>query len=123
MQHYKKTNIETRSHPPFNYPDYELKLTFLIILLLWQILSDEEKRRQFDLLGHTGQQGNGRPIYDPHSGFSFFFNGMPFQDAWSQPGDINFRAFQSTIIPESYEKPFLLEVTSDWCFACKCATC
>ena len=89
----------------------------------FQILSDEEKKRNFDMFGTTSQPGNGgpqgKPFYDPHSGFSFFFNGMPFQNSWSKPGQINYRFYYKTVLPESYEKPYLIEIISDWCFACK----
>ena len=75
------------------------------------------------MFGTTSQPGNGgpqgKPFYDPHSGFSFFFNGMPFQNSWSKPGEINDRFYYKTVIPESYEKPYLIEIISDWCFACK----
>nr|XP_058959875.1 dnaJ homolog subfamily C member 16-like [Pocillopora verrucosa] len=87
-----------------------------------EILSDEEKKRNFDMFGTTSQPGNGgpqgKPFYDPHSGFSFFFNGMPFQNSWSKPGEINDRFYYKTVLPESYEKPYLIEIISDWCFAC-----
>lgn len=75
------------------------------------------------MFGTTSQPGNGgpqgKPFYDPHSGFSFFFNGMPFQNSWSKPGEINYRFYYKTVLPESYEKPYLIEIISDWCFACK----
>lgn len=87
-----------------------------------EILSDEEKKRNFDMLGTTSQPGNGRPqgkpFYDPHSGFSFFFNGMPFQNSWSKPGQINYRSYYKAILPASHERPYLIEIISDWCFAC-----
>ena len=88
-----------------------------------QILSDDEKKRHFDMFGTTGRPGNGgqqgSPFYDPHSGFSFFFNGMPFQNAWSRPGQINYRSYHKSVLPESYEKPYLIEIIGDWCFACE----
>ena len=91
--------------------------------LYLQILSDEEKKRNFDMYGTTTQPGSGgphsKPFYDPHSGFSFFFNGMPFQNTWSKPGQINYRSYYKAVVPESYEKPYLIEIISDWCFACK----
>lgn len=100
---------------------------YLIVWSAWlenlQILADEEKKKNFDMYGTTGEPSNGgrneRPFYDPHSGFSFFFNGVPFQNTWSKPGQINQRAYYKAVLPESYEKPYLIEIISDWCFACK----
>ncbi|KAJ7393494.1 sub C, member 16 [Desmophyllum pertusum] len=84
-----------------------------------EILSDEQKKKNFDMYGPTGHPSSrGKPFYDPHSGFSFFFNGMPFQNTWSKPGQINYRAYYKAVLPESYEKPYLIEIISDWCFAC-----
>lgn len=78
------------------------------------------------MFGTTGQPSNGRqqgsPFFDPHSGFSFFFNGMPFQNTWSRPGQINYRSYYKAVLPESYEKPYLIEIISDWCFACEWKT-
>ena len=99
----------------------------LFIWSVWlenlQILSDDEKKKNFDMYGTTGKPSNGghneKPFYDPHSGFSFFFNGMPFQNTWSKPGQISQRAYYKSVLPESYEKPYLIEIISDWCFACK----
>ena len=78
------------------------------------------------MYGTTGEPSKGgrheRPFYDSHSGFSFFFNGMPSQDSWTKPGQINHRSYYKAVLPESYEKPYLIEIISDWCFACKLIT-
>lgn len=78
------------------------------------------------MYGTTGEPSKGgrheSPFYDPHSGFSFFFNGMPSQDSWTKPGQINHRSYYKAVLPESYEKPYLIEIISDWCFACKLVT-
>lgn len=108
-------------HPDKN-SDPEAQEKFIKINEAHEILSDEEKKKNFDMHGTTGEPSNGRrherPFYDPHSGFSFFFSGMPFQNTWSKPDQINNRAYYKTVLPESYEKPYLLEIISDWCFAC-----
>ena len=93
------------------------------VFLFQQILSDEKKRQQFDNYGNTGtNQGGpsrGQPFFDPHGGFSFFFNGMPYQNA----DHITARAYENSILPSSYDKPFLLEIIADWCFSCECGYC
>ncbi|KAM7439612.1 DnaJ molecular chaperone y domain [Porites harrisoni] len=108
-------------HPDKNN-DPEAQEMFIKINEAHEILSDDEKKRHFDMFGTTGRPGNGKqqgsPFYDPHSGFSFFFNGMPFQNAWSRPGQINYRSYHKSVLPESYEKPYLIEIIGDWCFAC-----
>jgi len=108
-------------HPDKNN-EPEAQEMFIKVNEAHEILSDEEKKKQFDMFGTTGQPSNSReqgsPFHDPHSGFSFFFNGMPFQNTWSKPGQINYRSYYKAVLPESYEKPYLIEVISDWCFAC-----
>ena len=97
--------------------------TLISVALIFRFCQMKKKKKNFDMFGTTSQPGNGgpqgKPFYDPHSGFSFFFNGMPFQNSWSKPGEINDRFYYKTVLPESYEKPYLIEIISDWCFACK----
>jgi len=108
-------------HPDKN-SDPKAQEKFIKINEAHEILSDDEKKKNFDMYGTTGKPSNGghneKPFYDPHSGFSFFFNGMPFQNTWSKPGQISQRAYYKSVLPESYEKPYLIEIISDWCFAC-----
>ena len=90
---------------------------------LFQILSDKEKRQNFDMYGTTAQPSNGHqhssPFFDPDSGFSFFFNGMPFQSSDSKPDLINRRVYYNTILPESHTKPYLIKFITEWCFPCE----
>ncbi|XP_068700489.1 dnaJ homolog subfamily C member 16-like isoform X3 [Montipora foliosa] len=108
-------------HPDKN-DDPEAQEMFIKINEAHEILSDKEKKQHFDLYGTTTQPRNGQkqgsPFFDPHSGFSFFFNGMPFQNSWSTPGQIDYRTYYKTILPMSSEKPYLIKFIADWCFAC-----
>ncbi|XP_068753593.1 dnaJ homolog subfamily C member 16-like [Montipora capricornis] len=108
-------------HPDKN-DDPEAQEMFIKINEAHEILSDKEKKQHFDLYGTTTQPRNGQkqgsPFFDPHSGFSFFFNGMPFQNSWSRPGQIDYRTYYKTILPMSSEKPYLIKFIADWCFAC-----
>ena len=125
---YWKINLHTAISSPL--PDqYQCILQSQVIcqyideILLFQILSDKEKKQHFDLYGTTTQPRNGQkqgsPFFDPHSGFSFFFNGMPFQNSWSRPGQIDYRTYYKTVLPMSSEKPYLIKFIADWCFACE----
>lgn len=108
-----------------NYATLYCALEIIIIneISLFQILSDKEKRQNFDMYGTTAQPRNGHqhssPFFDPDSGFSFFFNGMPFQSSDSKPDLINRRVYYNTILPESHTKPYLIKFITEWCFACE----
>ena len=89
-----------------------------IIQFLFKILSDSEKRRDYDRYGESG-----RPKYHDEQ-FQFFqdegfmfFNGMPFQHRHEDLITMNF--YKKTILPESYKKLYLLYIMSDWCMNCK----
>lgn len=108
-------------HPDKN-DDPEAQERFIKINEAHEILSDKEKRQNFDMYGTTAQPRNGHqhssPFFDPDSGFSFFFNGMPFQSSDSNPDLINRRVYYNNILPESHTKPYLIKFITEWCFAC-----
>jgi curved DNA-binding protein CbpA len=90
-------------------------------LICLQILSNREKRREYDSYGHFGpntQQTRREPFFDTHSGFSFFSNDGPSFHA--RTDFISNKAYESHIIPTSYEKPYIIEIISNWCLPCKC---
>ncbi|XP_032228549.1 dnaJ homolog subfamily C member 16 isoform X2 [Nematostella vectensis] len=116
---YKK--LARNWHPDKNN-DPTAQERFIKINQAYEILSDEGKRRDFDNFGHEApnrQRSQGQPFFDAHSGFSFFFNDNPFSHSSQSNADhVTAKAFDTLIIPASYEKPYILEVISNWCMAC-----
>lgn len=85
-------------------------------------MSDEEKRKQYDNFGETDERPRHQhqSFFDHRNGFPFFFDGgMPFENSW-QSEHITMKAFENSIVPGSDEKPYVLLITSTFCFSCKC---
>lgn len=102
------------------------------IFPLKQILSNEEKRLNFDRYGDVGenqgypqqQQQQHRPFHHFHESFYFdesFFH-FPFNSDRRDSSDekylLHFSHYVQEIVPDSFRKPYLIKITSDWCFSC-----
>lgn len=95
----------------------------------FQILSNEEKRANFDRYGDAGEsqgfsQQQHRQFHRFHDGFYFdesFFH-FPFnaerRDTFDEKYLLHFSHYINEIVPDSFKKPYLIKVTSDWCFSC-----
>lgn len=100
-----------------------------------QILSNEEKRLNFDRYGDVGenqgfphqqqQQAPHRHAHPFHESFyfdeSFFhfpFNSERHQDSLDEKYLLHFSHYVNEVVPESFRKPYLIKITSDWCFSC-----
>ncbi|EOB04745.1 DnaJ-like protein subfamily C member 16, partial [Anas platyrhynchos] len=94
-----------------------------------QILSNEEKRANFDRYGDAGEsqgfsQHQHRQFHHFHEGFYFdesFFH-FPFNSERRDTSDekylLHFSHYINDIVPDSFKKPYLIKITSDWCFSC-----
>lgn len=94
-----------------------------------QILSNEEKRANFDRYGDAGEsqgysQHQHRQFHHFHEGFYFdesFFH-FPFNSERRDTSDekylLHFSHYINEIVPDSFKKPYLIKITSDWCFSC-----
>lgn len=94
-----------------------------------QILSNEEKRANFDRYGDAGEsqgysQHQQRQFHHFHEGFYFdesFFH-FPFNSERRDTSDekylLHFSHYINEIVPDSFKKPYLIKITSDWCFSC-----
>ncbi|XP_006815097.1 dnaJ homolog subfamily C member 16-like [Saccoglossus kowalevskii] len=99
---------------------------FMKIQASYEILSDEERRRDYDNYGHTdpNQQQRGFSGFHGFQGFQGFneFQGFDFPFKRSSNSDqrhrINTMGYHSRVLPLSNKKPFLIYVTADWCFTC-----
>jgi len=121
-------------HPDKNKsPEAESK--FVQIGKAYELLTDDEKRRNYDKYGQTDDNprgDRGRPGGFPFGGFSDFFGGRanqgrgfrgsPFSSFFdSEPDDllINKHIYDRDVLPQSRKHLYLLFAYSDWCGNCK----
>ncbi|NXY77992.1 DJC16 protein, partial [Glareola pratincola] len=102
---------------------------FIQISKAYEILSNEEKRANFDRYGDAGEsqgysQHQHRQFHHFHEGFYFdesFFH-FPFNSERRDSSDekylLHFSHYINEIVPDSFKKPYLIKITSDWCFSC-----
>lgn len=92
-----------------------------------QILSSEDKRANYDRYGQTDDTqpyGGGRygPRHDSfhfdESFFNFPFNGKNHRDFADSKYTLHFNQYVNEVVPDSYKRPYLIKITSDWCFSC-----
>uniref|UniRef100_A0A8C5CPS7 DnaJ homolog subfamily C member 16 n=1 Tax=Gadus morhua TaxID=8049 RepID=A0A8C5CPS7_GADMO len=100
---------------------------FIKITKSYEILSNEERRANFDrygqmednqAFGHSQQQGYRSSF---HNSFYFdesFFHFPKSRDFADSKYLLHHAQFNSDVLPDSYRRPYLIKVTSDWCFAC-----
>uniref|UniRef100_A0AAY5EIA5 J domain-containing protein n=1 Tax=Electrophorus electricus TaxID=8005 RepID=A0AAY5EIA5_ELEEL len=115
-------------HPDKNKKP-EAEDMFIRITESYEILSSEEKRANYD---RYRQMDSAQP-YDrgPHafrrfhdgfyfdeSFFSFPFGGKGTRDAADGRHVLHFSQYVNDITPDSFRKPYLIKITSDWCFSC-----
>eukprot|EP00062_Callorhinchus_milii_P021154 gi/632977580/ref/XP_007905427.1/ PREDICTED: dnaJ homolog subfamily C member 16 [Callorhinchus milii] len=112
-------------HPDKNR-DPKAEDRFIQIGKAYQILSNEEKRQNFDRYGEAESQHTFAPHHFRgfHNYESFFFDD-PFHFQFNSGHDsfddkylLHFSQYMNEILPDSYRKPYLIKVTSDWCFSC-----
>lgn len=95
--------------------------------LLTQILSNEDKRSNFDRYGqtdnthpygggHNGYQDDS--FYFEESFFNFPFNSHSQQDFANNKYILHFNQYVNEVVPDSFKRPYLIKITSDWCFSC-----
>ncbi|XP_051913314.1 dnaJ homolog subfamily C member 16-like [Hippocampus zosterae] len=101
---------------------------FIRITKSYEILSSEDKRANYDRYGQTDDTqpyGSGRYSGHRHDTFNFdesFFN-FPFhsknQGEFSDSKhSLRFNQYVNDVVPDSFRKPYLIKITSDWCFNC-----
>ncbi|XP_044754562.1 dnaJ homolog subfamily C member 16 [Coccinella septempunctata] len=99
---------------------------FVQIKQAYELLSDPERRKRFDLKGITEDDFHTRPERSPYPG-------DPFEEMFShhnhfsnQENDITFfhklsinsRQYEKQIVPKSSITPYLIFFYTDWCFPC-----
>ncbi|XP_029006360.1 dnaJ homolog subfamily C member 16 [Betta splendens] len=112
-------------HPDKN-KDPKAEDTFIKISKSYEILSNEERRSNFDRYGQMDEnQAFGQ---SQHHGFRSFHNSFYFDESFFQfPRSqdfadskylLQFAQFNSDVLPDSYKRPYLIKVTAEWCFTC-----
>lgn len=101
----------------------------------YETLGDPERRSQYDKFGYTSakdhrQQSRGSPFGDPFHGdpfegffhnfhnFKFNFGGSGFTDSFIEKNEINMRVYETKIVPESHQKPYILYAYAEFCYEC-----
>ncbi|KAG9482762.1 hypothetical protein GDO78_011416, partial [Eleutherodactylus coqui] len=123
---YKKLAREW--HPDKNKnPGAEDK--FIQVSKAYEILSNEEKRTNYDRYGDIGEnQGYSQQQHHHFRHFhdSFYFDEsffhFPFnserRDSTDEKYLLQFSHYINEVVPDSFRKPYLIKITSDWCFSC-----
>uniref|UniRef100_A0A9J8CXK9 DnaJ homolog subfamily C member 16 n=2 Tax=Cyprinus carpio TaxID=7962 RepID=A0A9J8CXK9_CYPCA len=115
-------------HPDKN-KNPEAEDMFIKITKSYEILTNEEKRASYDRYGQTD---NTHPYGRGHHGFrhfhdnfyfdeSFFhfpFNNKGGRDFADSKYTLHFNQYISEVVPDSFKRPYLIKITSDWCFSC-----
>lgn len=112
-------------HPDKN-KDPKAEDMFIKVSKSYEILSNEERRSNFD---RYGQMDENQPFgHSQHHGFRSFHNSFYFDESFFHfPRSRDFAdskymlhhaQFNSDVLPDSHKRPYLIKVTSEWCFAC-----
>uniref|UniRef100_A0A3Q0RZZ0 DnaJ homolog subfamily C member 16 n=1 Tax=Amphilophus citrinellus TaxID=61819 RepID=A0A3Q0RZZ0_AMPCI len=103
---------------------------FIKISKSYEILSNEERRSNFD---RYGQMEENQPFgQSQHRGFRSFHNSFYFDESFfhfpryyllsedfaDSKYMLRHAQFNSDVLPDSHKRPYLIKVTSEWCFAC-----
>ncbi|XP_066526458.1 dnaJ homolog subfamily C member 16 [Hoplias malabaricus] len=102
---------------------------FIKITKSYEILSSEEKRANYDRYGQTddtqpyghGQRGFRHfhdNFYFDESFFNFPFNSKNGRDSADSKYTLHFNQYVNEVVPDTFRKPYLIKITSDWCFSC-----
>uniref|UniRef100_A0A4W5L281 DnaJ homolog subfamily C member 16 n=1 Tax=Hucho hucho TaxID=62062 RepID=A0A4W5L281_9TELE len=100
---------------------------FIKITKSYEILSNEEKRANYDRYGQTddtqpyghGHYGHGHDqFYFDKSFFHFPFSNKGSQEFVDSKYALHFNQYVNDVVPDSFKRPYLIKITSDWCFSC-----
>ncbi|XP_028309792.1 dnaJ homolog subfamily C member 16-like [Gouania willdenowi] len=99
---------------------------FIKITKSYEILSSEDKRANYDRYGQTDDtQPYGSNYYGHRhnnfyfdESFNFPFNGKNQRDFTDSKYTLHFNQYVTEVVPDSYQRPYLVKITSDWCFSC-----
>ncbi|KAG9339273.1 hypothetical protein JZ751_023973, partial [Albula glossodonta] len=115
-------------HPDKN-KNPEAEDMFIKISKSYEILSNEEKRANYDRYGQTDEnQAYGQPqhgyrhfhngFYFDQSFFHFPFNNKGNRDSVDSKYMLHYNQYVNDVMPDSFRRPYLIKITSDWCLSC-----
>ncbi|XP_066997779.2 dnaJ homolog subfamily C member 16 [Anabrus simplex] len=111
-------------HPDKN-KDPAAENKFVEINQAYELLTDPERRKKFDIYGMTEEGPPPVPPkrdfsqyrrFDPLDGFKFHYQDRDI--ILFHRLSITARAYENKLVPKSYRVPHLILFYSDWCFAC-----
>ncbi|KAJ8369774.1 hypothetical protein SKAU_G00098020 [Synaphobranchus kaupii] len=115
-------------HPDKN-KNPEAEDMFIRITKSYEVLSSEEKRANYDRYGQTDEN---QQYSQPQQGYHHFHNGFyfdesffhfPFNNKGSRDNAdskyvLHYNQYVNDVVPDSFRRPYLIKITSDWCFTC-----
>ncbi|KAM9800291.1 dnaJ homolog subfamily C member 16-like [Syngnathus typhle] len=115
-------NLAKEWHPDKN-KDPIAEDMFIKVSKSYEILSNEERRANFDRYGQVDENEPFGQSQRQHfqNGFYFdesFFHFSSSRDFADSKYLFHHAQFNSDVLPDSHKRPYLIKVTSDWCFAC-----
>ncbi|XP_037534494.1 dnaJ homolog subfamily C member 16 [Nematolebias whitei] len=118
-------NLAREWHPDKS-KDPKAEDMFIKISKSYEILSNEERRSNFDRFGQMDEnqpfsQSQRHGFRNFHSSFYFdesFFHFPRSRDFADSKYMLHHAQYNSDVLPDSYRRPYLIKVTSEWCFAC-----
>ncbi|KAK7930459.1 hypothetical protein WMY93_006854 [Mugilogobius chulae] len=95
---------------------------FIKISKSYEVLSNEDKRANYDRYGQlddTQPFGHRRDnFYFDETFFNFPFNARNQRDFNENKHALHFTQYVQQVVPDSHRRPYLIKITSDWCFNC-----
>ncbi|XP_027032229.2 dnaJ homolog subfamily C member 16 isoform X1 [Tachysurus fulvidraco] len=112
-------------HPDKN-KDPSAEDTFIKITKAYEILSSEDRRANYDQFGQTdeNQHHNQAPHGFRHFQDSFYFDQSFFRftqstrDFTDSKHLLQYEKYMKEVEPDSFKRPYLIKITSEWCFSC-----
>ncbi|KAA0707909.1 DnaJ -like protein subfamily C member 16 [Triplophysa tibetana] len=100
--------------------------TFIKITKSYEILSNEEKRANYDRFGQMDENQN---FARPQQGFRHFQDSFYFDESFfhfprtsreftESKHLLHFKQYMNEVVPDSFKRPYLIKITSEWCFTC-----
>ncbi|TRZ01821.1 hypothetical protein DNTS_026171 [Danionella cerebrum] len=99
---------------------------FIKITKSYEILSNEERRANYDRFGQMDDNQNfarapqGFRAYQDSFYFdeSFFHFPRTSRDFTESKYLLQYNQYMNEILPDSFKRPYLIKITSEWCFTC-----
>jgi molecular chaperone DnaJ len=97
--------LAMKYHPDRNPGDSVAEEKFKKISAAYSVLSDETKRKQYDMYGSTDSSA-GSKTYNGEQGFGGYYQGNPFEEWFNEAKNYNWRSqYEYETSNNKYEKP------------------